>query len=317
MFASVVSVAFLMLKCADRNNDEAAPSGISSGDRQKGCSTEICRKGVNFTHKIQSSVSTHFLMNFLQVMRSNMKPVDLLLKQPEDLIDVDALFSRLLDTFSEFQVQRRQKLQRAFMDADEDGDGEMDYDEFKTLCENVGRGIKAPLLRAMFREMTDAAGDSGGITPDVFASVALKHNLDRMIGGPKGAEEEEDDNVGSWDALSDAWSTDNERILTAIATIPDPLPDSAKTKTMLRDAKIEMDDIIEKRDGLCGRRQAWAKYRHIMKKTSDVQRKNDILAKVARIMKGTKQKDKVAHAENLLRFVIRKRWIKLHLRDFV
>ena len=86
-----------------------------------------------------------------------MKPIDLLLKQPEDVVDVDALFVRLLEIFSEIQVHRRQKLQRAFMDADEDGDGEMDYDEFKVLCSSVGRGIKAPLLRTMFREMTDAA----------------------------------------------------------------------------------------------------------------------------------------------------------------
>ena len=277
-------------------------------------------------------------MTLVQVMRSSMKPIDLLLKQPEDLVDVDALFSRLLDTFSEFQVQRRQKLQRAFQDADEDGDGEMDYDEFKALCEKVGRGIKAAQLRAMFREMTDAAGDGGGITPEIFATVALKHNLDRMIGSAKGAEgeQEEDDNVGSWDALADTWSTDMERVLTAIATHPDPLPDSAKTKAAMRDAKIEMDDILEKRDGLCGRRQAWTKhaptpninadfvlyalrcrrYRHIMKKTSELQRKNDILAKVARIMKVHNQKGKQEHAENLLRFVIRRRWIKLHLRDF-
>ena len=72
-----------------------------------------------------------------------MKPIDLLLKQPEDVVDVDALFVRLLEIFSEIQVHRRQKLQRAFMDADEDGDGEMDYDEFKALCSSVGRGIKA------------------------------------------------------------------------------------------------------------------------------------------------------------------------------
>jgi hypothetical protein len=85
---------------------------------------------------------------------------------------------------------------------------------------------------------------------------------------------------------------------------------------MLRDSKIEFDDILEKRDGLCGRRQAWAKYRHIMKKTSEVQRKNEILAKVARIMKGRKPKDKVLHAMNLLRVVMRRQWIKLHLRDF-
>jgi hypothetical protein len=246
-----------------------------------------------------------------------MKPVDLLLKQPEDVVDVDALFARLLDTFSEFQIQRRQKLQRAFMDADEDGDGEMDFDEFRNLCSNVGRGIKAPLLRAMFREMTEAAEDSGkGITPDIFASVAMKHNLDRMIGDAKGADDDDDENVGSWDALLDAWNTDNGRILTAIAMIPDALPDSAKTKNMLRDSKIEFDDILEKRDGLCGRRQAWAKYRHIMKKTSEVQRKNEILAKVARIMKGRKPKDKVLHAMNLLRVVMRRQWIKLHLRDF-
>lgn len=53
-----------------------------------------------------------------------------------------------------------------------------------------------------------------------------------------------------------------------------------------------------------------------MKKTSELQRKNDILAKVARIMKVNNQKGKQEHAENLLRFVIRRRWIKLHLRDF-
>ena len=206
-----------------------------------------------------------------QVMRSNMKPIDLLLKQPEDVVDVDALFVRLLEIFSEIQVHRRQKLQRAFMDADEDGDGEMDYDEFKVLCSSVGRGIKAPLLRTMFREMTDAAEDSGcGITPDIFATVALKHNLDRMIGGPKGDNEEDDENVGSWDALLDTWTTDNGRILNAIAMIPDALPDSAKTKTMLRDAKIEMDDIMEKRDGLCGRRQAWAKYERHPSRNSKV-----------------------------------------------
>jgi len=250
-------------------------------------------------------------------MRSNMKPIDLLLKQPEDVIDVDALFARLIEIFNEFQLQRRLKLQRAFLDADEDGDGEMDYDEFKTLCSSIGRGIKAPALRAMFREMTEAADEAGkGITPEIFASVALKHNLDRMIGGPKGDEDDENENVGSWDALLDAWTTDSSRILTAMAMIPDPLPDSAKTKTMLRDAKIEMDDILEKRDGLCGRRQAWAKYRHVMKKTSEVQRRNEILAKVARIMKGKKPKDKLMHAENLLRFCMRRRWIKLHLRDF-
>jgi hypothetical protein len=249
-------------------------------------------------------------------MRSNMKPIDLLLKQPDDVVDVDELFARSIETFSEFQVQRRQKLQRAFLDADEDGDGEMDFDEFKTLCSSVGRGIKAPLLRAMFREMTEAAGDSSGITPEIFATVALKHNLDRMIGNAKGEDEEDDENVGSWDTLLDSWTTDNWRILNAIAMIPDPLPDSVKTKTMLRDAKIEMDDIMEKRDGLCGRRQAWAKYRHIMKKTSEIQRKNDILAKVARIMKGKKPKDKILHAENLLRLCLRRRWIQLHLRDF-
>ena len=250
-------------------------------------------------------------------MRSNMKPIDLLLKQPDDVIDVDLLCARLVDTFSDFQAQRRQKLQRAFMDADEDGDGEMDFDEFKSLCTSVGRGIKAPQVRAMFREMTAAAEDSNsGITPDIFATVALKHNLDRMIGGTKGADEEDDENVGSWDALHDSWTTDNWRILNAIAMIPDPLPDSMKTKTMLRDAKIEMDDIMEKRDGLCGRRQAWAKYRHVMKKTADIQRKNDILAKVARIMKGKKPKDKLMHAQNMLRQCMRRRWIQLHLRDF-
>ncbi len=246
-----------------------------------------------------------------------MKPIDLLLKQSEDVIDVDLLFARLIDTFSEFHVQRRQKLQRAFMDADEDGDGEMDFDEFKSLCSSIGRGIKAPQVRAMFREMTSAAEDSNsGITPEIFAAVALKHNLDRMIGGAQGGDEEDDENVGSWDALFDAWTTDNWRILNAIAMIPDPLPDSAKTKAMLRDAKIEMDDIMEKRDGLCGRRQAWAKYRFIMKKTSEIQRKNEILAKVARIMKGKKPKDKIVHAGNLLRLCMRRRWIRLHLRDF-
>jgi hypothetical protein len=270
-----------------------------------------------FAEKVKSlSTKIACLNDSAQVMRSNMKPIDLLLKQPEDVIDVDALFARHIETFNEFQMQRRQKLQRAFMDADEDGDGQMDFDEFRALCASVGRGIKAPALRAMFREMTEAADEAGqGITPDIFAAVALKHNLDRMITGSKGEDDDDNDNVGSWDALLDAWTTDSNRIITAMAMIPDPLPDSAKTKTMLRDAKIEMDDILEKRDALCGRRQAWAKYRHIMKKTSEVQRKNEILAKVARIMKGKKPKDKIMHAENLLRFCIRRRWIKLHLQD--
>ena len=61
---------------------------------------------------------------------------------------------------------------------------------------------------------------------------------------------------------------------------------------------------------------ALTRYRHIMKKTSEIQRKNEILAKVARIMKGKKPKDKIMHAENLLRFCMRRQWIKLHLRDF-
>jgi hypothetical protein len=53
-----------------------------------------------------------------------------------------------------------------------------------------------------------------------------------------------------------------------------------------------------------------------MKKTADIQRKNDILAKVARIMKGKKPKDKLMHAQNMLRQSMRRRWIQLHLRDF-
>jgi hypothetical protein len=281
-----------------------------------------CKKGSvqKFAEKVQQSESIHCKSSendYVQVMRSNMKPIDLLLKQSEDVIDVDLLFARLIDTFSEFHLQRRQKLQRAFMDADEDGDGEMDFDEFKALCTSIGRGIKAPQVRAMFREMTSTAEDSNtGITPDIFATVALKHNLDRMIGGAQCGDEEDDENVGSWDALLDTWTTDNWRILNAIAMIPDPLPDSTKTKAMLRDAKIEMDDILEKRDGLCGRRQAWTKYRFIMKKTSEIQRKNEILAKVSRIMKGKKPNDKIMQAGNLLRLCMRRRWIRLHLRDF-
>ena len=76
-------------------------------------------------------------------MRSNMKPIDLLLKQPEDVMDVDELFARSIETFSEFQIQRRQKLQRAFLDA-----RPLSHNAYKT---QVGQAIVRETLHAVTR----------------------------------------------------------------------------------------------------------------------------------------------------------------------
>ena len=80
----------------------------------------------------------------------------------------------LLSIWEEEQVRFKERLKLSFKEADSDGDGQLDFDKFRSLVRKVEPTADDRRVINMFLQ---GIGEGNSLSPATFADVVLKYGI--------------------------------------------------------------------------------------------------------------------------------------------